>query len=62
MVCPDIIKNKKEENRVLEIFKRDEIMELVKLRRKNPKQYERTLRDVAEVLRDVNKVVNEVNK
>jgi len=62
MVCPNIIKEKKEENKVLEIFKRDEILELVKLRRENPEEYKRTLKDVAEVLRDVAKVVNEVNK
>ena len=62
MVCPDMIKGKKEENRILEIFKRDEIMELVKLRRENPEEYKRTLREVAEVLRDVAEVVNEVNK
>ncbi len=62
MVCPDLIKEKKEEDRVLEIFKRDEIIELVKLRRENPEEYKRTLKDVAEVLRDVAKIVNEVNK
>ena len=62
MVCPDMIKEKKEEDRVLEIFKRDEIIELVKLRRENPTEYKRTLKDVAEVLRDVNKIVNENQK
>ena len=61
MVCPDLIKEKKEENRVFEIFKRDEIMELVRLKRENPEEYKRTLKDVAEVLRDVNKIVKEVN-
>ena len=53
MVCPDILKEKEEENRVLEIFKRDEILELVKLRRKNPEEYKRTLKDVAGVLKDI---------
>ena len=62
MVCADIIKEKKEGDRVLEIFKRDEIMELVKLRRENPEEYKRTLREVAEVLKDVSEVVNEVHK
>jgi len=62
MVCPDILKEKKEENRVLEIFKRDEILELVKLRRENPEEYKITLKDVAEVLRDVAKIVEEANK
>jgi len=60
MVCADIVKENKEKDKVLEIFKRDEILELVKLRRENPGEYKRTLRDVAEVLRDVSKVVNEV--
>ena len=62
MVCPKMLKAEKEADRVLEIFKRDEIIELVKLRRENEKEYLRTLKDVAEVLRDVAKVVNEVNK
>lgn len=61
MVCPDMIKEKEEENRIFEIFKRDEILELVKLKRENPKEYKRTLREVAEVLRDVAKVVKEAN-
>ena len=60
MVCADIVKENKEKDKVLEIFKRDEILELVKLRRENPEEYKRTLKDVAEVLRDVSKVVNEV--
>jgi len=62
MVCADIIKEKKENDKVLEIFKRDEILELVKLKRENPAEYQRTLREVAEVLRDVSRVVNEVHK
>ena len=64
MPCPDSIKERKEfeEDRVLSIFKRDEILELVKLRRENPEEYKRTLKEVAEVLRDINKVIREVNK
>jgi len=61
MVCPERLKTKKDEKKVLEIFKRDEILELVELKRKNPKEYMRTLKDVAEVLRDCAKVVDEVN-
>ena len=62
MVCPDMIKDKKEENRVLEIFKRDEILELVKIKRENPEEYKRTLRDIAGVLKDLAETVDEVNK
>ena len=62
MVCPDIIKEKNEEKRVLGVFKRDEILELVKLRRENSKEYMRTLKDVAEVLKDIAEVVQGVNK
>lgn len=62
MVCPDEINKKFEENKILEIFKRDEILELVKLRRENPEEYEKTLREVAEVLRDINRVMKEVNR
>ena len=62
MVCPDEINKKFEENKILEIFKRDEILELVKLRRENPEEYKKTLREVAEVLRDINRVMKEVNK
>jgi len=62
MVCPDEINKKFEENKILEIFKRDEILELVKLRRENPEEYKKTLREVAEVLRDINRVMKEVNR
>ena len=62
MVCPEIMKEKIEENRILEIFKRDEILELVKIRRENPEEYKRTLREIAEVLRDIDKIMKEVNK
>ena len=63
MPCPDALKNRKaEEDKVLSIFKRDEILELVKLKRHNPKEYIRTLKDVAEVLRDIAEIIDEVNK
>ena len=62
MVCPDLIKSKKEENRIFEIFKRDEILELVKLKKENPEEYKEMLKDIAEVLRDVAEIVEEVNK
>ena len=62
MVCSKLINKKIKEDKVLEIFKRDEILELVELRRHNPKEYKRTLKDVAEVLRDINEIMKEVNK
>ena len=62
MVCPSIMKNKLKEDKVLEIFKRDEILELVKLKRENPKEYMKTLREVAEVLKDIQNIVEGVNK
>ena len=62
MVCPDIIDKKFKEDKVLSIFKRDEILELVAIRRENPKEYKRTLKDVAEVLKDIAEVVEGVNK
>ena len=62
MPCPDSIPKKEEEDKVLKIFKRDEILELVYLKRHNPKEYKRTLRDVAGVLKDCAEIVDEVNK
>ena len=62
MVCPDIINEKFKEDKVLSIFKRDEILELVELRRENPEEYKRTLKDVAEVLKDIAEIVDGVNK
>ncbi len=62
MVCSKLINKKIEEDRILEIFKRDEILELVELKRNNPEEYKRTLKDVAEVLRDIDKIMKEVNK
>ncbi len=62
MVCPDRIDKKMAEDKVLSIFKRDEILELVELRRDNLKEYKRTLKDVAEVLKDINEVIEGVNK
>ena len=62
MVCSKLINKKIEEDRILEIFKRDEILELVELKRHNPEEYKRTLKDIAGVLKDVAEVVKEVNK
>ena len=61
MVCPDAIKRKEEKN-IFEIFKRDEILELVRLKKENPEKYKEILKDIAEVLRDVAETVDEVNK
>lgn len=63
MPCPNSIpKTQLDEDKVLSIFKRDEILELVKLKRNNPEEYKRTLKDVAEVLKDIAETVDEVNK
>ncbi len=62
MVCPNSIPKKETEDKVLEIFKRDEILELVYLKRHNLEEYKRTLKDVAEVLKDIAEVVEGVNK
>jgi len=61
MPCPNSIQ-KKQEDKVLKIFKRDEILELVYLKRHNPEEYKRTLRDVAGVLKDIAEIVEEVNR
>ena len=60
MVCPDAINRKKFNPE--EILKKDEILELVKLKRENPKEYLRTLKDISEVLRDIADIVKVVNK
>ncbi len=62
MVCPKIVDKKFKEDKVLQVFKRDEILELVQIRREDPEEYKRTLKDVAEVLKDIAEVVDEVNK
>ena len=62
MPCPNSIPKKEEEDKVLKIFKRDEILELVYLKRHNPEEYKRTLKDVAGVLKDIAETVDEVNK
>ena len=62
MPCPNSIPKKETEDIVLSIFKRDEILELVKLKRDNPIEYKRTLKDVAGILKDVAETVDEVNK
>ena len=59
MICPDAIKKKFKEK---EILKKDEILELVKLKRQDPEEYKRTLKDIAEVLRDIQDIVYEVNE
>ena len=45
-----------------QILSHDDMMELVRLKRKNTVEYQETLRTIAEVLRDIQKVVEEVNK
>lgn len=63
MPCPNSLKKQQEEeDKVLQIFSRDEILELVKLKRENLEQYKRTLKDVAEVLKDIGEIIDEVNK
>ncbi len=62
MPCPNSIPKKEIEDKVFQIFKKDEILELVKLKRKNPEEYREMLKDVAGVLKDVAEIVEEVNK
>ncbi len=54
--------NKKEEDKVFSVFKKDEILELVRLKKEYPEGYRRMLKDISEVLKDVAEVVEGVNK
>ena len=63
MTCPNSVKRKEiEEDKIFSIFKRDEILELVKLKKENPEKYREMLKDIAGVLKDIAEVVDEVNK
>jgi len=63
MPCPNSVPKKQiDEDKVFQIFKRDEILELVKLKKENLEEYKEMLKDIAGVLRDVAEIVDEVNK
>ena len=61
MSCPDRLKPKKRFSE-FEVVSSDDIMDLVALKRANPEEYQKTLKDIAEILRDIAKIVDEVNK
>jgi len=60
MACPDAIKPRKQ-FKESEVLTSEDIMELVRLKRRDPDAYLQTLKDIAEVLRDMKKIVEEVN-
>ncbi len=60
MVCCGQMKKKfTKDDRILS---QDDMMYLVKLKRSNSREYQETLRTIAEVLRDIQDVVEKVNK
>ena len=57
MSCPGEVNETPEGKRILS---NDDIMDLVHLKRNNPKEYKQTLKDITEVLRDIEEAVKEV--